>query len=102
VVAGLLPWFWYAVKDGRTMFSFYAPPALPFLILAMVYVLGAIMTPAQDTADRPDRRLIGTIVAAGYVVSVALCFAYFFPIFVGQLMTYDSWYARMWLGTRWV
>ena len=23
VAAGLLPWFWYAVPDGRTMFSFY-------------------------------------------------------------------------------
>ncbi|MGW4944479.1 dolichyl-phosphate-mannose--protein mannosyltransferase [Actinoplanes sp. NPDC004185] len=102
VVAGLLPWFWYAVKDGRTMFSFYALPALPFLILAVVYVLGAIMTPARDEAVRSDRRLIGTIVAAGYVLAVALCFAYFFPIFVGQLMTYESWYDRMWLGTRWV
>ena len=46
VAAGLLPWFWFAL-DGRTMFSFYAAPALPFLVLAVVYVLGAL--------DRPGR-----------------------------------------------
>jgi dolichyl-phosphate-mannose-protein mannosyltransferase len=103
--AGLLPWFYYAVRDGRTMFSFYALPALPFLILAVVYVLGAIMTPAGGMVtgrQRPDRQLIGTVVAATYVTLVALCFAYFHPIFVGQLIPYDDWWSRMWLGGRWV
>jgi dolichyl-phosphate-mannose-protein mannosyltransferase len=104
-VAGLLPWFYYAVKDGRTMFSFYALPALPFLILAVVYVLGAIMTPPEGIATgsgRTDRQLIGTVAAAAYVVVVALCFAYFYPIFVGQSIPYGSWAARMWLGSRWI
>ena len=87
------------------MFSFYALPALPFLILAVVYVLGAIMTPPDGMAtgrQRSDRQLIGTIVAGIYVALVALCFAYFHPIFVGQLMPYDSWSSRMWLGNRWI
>ena len=97
VVAGLLPWFYFAVADGRTMFSFYALPALPFLILAVVYVLGAIMTP------RPGRTsTAGVAVVAVYVAAVALRFAYFHPLFVGQLMTYNDWYARMWLGSRWI
>ena len=103
--AGLLPWFYYAVKDGRTMFSFYALPALPFLILAVVYVLGAIMTPpggvAQGTA-RTDRQLIGTVLAAAYVLLVAVCFAYFYPVFVGQVIPYEAWQDRMWLGGRWI
>jgi dolichyl-phosphate-mannose--protein O-mannosyl transferase len=105
VAAGLLPWFYYAVKDGRTMFSFYALPALPFLILAVVYVLGAIMTPPEGIAAgsrRTDRQLVGTVAAGVYVAVVALCFAYFFPIFVGQLISYDGWSARMWLGSRWI
>ncbi|RSM74274.1 phospholipid carrier-dependent glycosyltransferase [Actinoplanes sp. ATCC 53533] len=105
VVAGLLPWFYFAVRDGRTMFSFYVLPALPFLILAVVYVLGAIMTPPGGTAagrEGSDRQLIGTIVAGTYVVLVALCFAYFHPIFVGELIPYDSWSRRMWLGGRWI
>ncbi|MDT5043275.1 MAG: dolichyl-phosphate-mannose-protein mannosyltransferase [Actinoplanes sp.] len=105
VSGGLLPWFYYAIADGRTMFAFYVLPALPFLILAIVYVLGAIMTPPDGMvagAARTDRQLIGTIVAGVYVLVVAMCFAYFHPIFVGQTIPYDSWSARMWLGSRWI
>jgi dolichyl-phosphate-mannose--protein O-mannosyl transferase len=36
------------------------------------------------------------------VLLVALCFAYFYPIFVGQLIPYADWSARMWLGGRWI
>ncbi|WBB72930.1 phospholipid carrier-dependent glycosyltransferase [Micromonospora sp. WMMD1128] len=109
VAAGLLPWFWLAF-DGRTMFSFYAAPAVPFMVLAVVYVLGAIVTPAPvtSTAAPPsaeqvnDRRLVGGIIAGAYVLLVALCFAYFYPIFVGTVMQYADWSARMWLDGRWI
>ncbi|MBW6433093.1 phospholipid carrier-dependent glycosyltransferase [Actinoplanes hulinensis] len=104
-VAGLLPWFYFAVKDGRTMFAFYVMPALPFLILAVVYVLGAIMTPPGGMAagaNRSDRQLIGAVAVSTYVVLVALCFAYFYPVFVGTLLPYDDWSVRMWLGGRWI
>ncbi|MBB2945969.1 dolichyl-phosphate-mannose--protein O-mannosyl transferase [Actinoplanes lutulentus] len=104
-VAGLLPWFYFAVADGRTMFSFYVLPALPFLILAVVYVLGAIMTPPTGLVagpSRSDRQLVGTVVLTTFVVLVALCFAYFYPVFVGTLMPYDDWSVRMWLGSRWI
>jgi dolichyl-phosphate-mannose--protein O-mannosyl transferase len=92
------------------MFSFYTAPALPFMVLAVVYVLGAIVTPAGPTgggAVAPvdggqDRRLVGGVVAGAYVLLVALCFAYFYPIFVGKLLTYAEWSARMWLDGRWI
>jgi dolichyl-phosphate-mannose--protein O-mannosyl transferase len=100
--AGLVPWFWYEIKD-RTMFYFYALPSLPFLILAVVYVLGAIIGPAPARAGPPtDRRLFGTIFAAVYVGLVALCFAYFYPIYTAKVLTYAQWTARMWLGERWI
>ncbi|MFG1717859.1 dolichyl-phosphate-mannose--protein mannosyltransferase [Micromonospora chalcea] len=112
VAAGLLPWFWFAL-DGRTMFSFYAAPAVPFLVLAVVYVLGAITTPAPVTATTVtaappdpqqlrDRRMVGGIIAGAYVLLVALCFAYFYPIFVGRVLPYAEWSARMWLDGRWI
>jgi dolichyl-phosphate-mannose--protein O-mannosyl transferase len=133
VAAGLLPWFWYAF-DRRTMFAFYAAPALPFLILAVVYVLGAIISPARapapataPLASEPadgaavtstggpaagqdparytrglDRRMVGAIVAGAYLLLVAVCFAYFYPIYVGQPIPYAEWSARMWLGSRWI
>nr|WP_184988924.1 glycosyltransferase family 39 protein [Actinoplanes digitatis] len=105
VVAGLLPWFYFAVADGRTMFAFYVLPALPFLILAVTYALGAIMTPSTGMvtgSGRSDRQLIGTIAVGVYVLLVALCFAWFHPIFIGQLIPYEDWSSRMWLGSRWI
>jgi dolichyl-phosphate-mannose--protein O-mannosyl transferase len=110
VAAGLLPWFWFAL-DGRTMFSFYAAPALPFLVLAVVYVLGAIVSPADAGPGRAsagsedelaERRLVGGVAVGAYVLLVALCFAYFYPVFVGQLLPYAEWSARMWLDGRWI
>ncbi|TDC30286.1 phospholipid carrier-dependent glycosyltransferase [Micromonospora sp. 15K316] len=111
VAAGLLPWFWFAL-DGRTMFSFYTAPALPFMVLAVVYVLGAIVSPASARTGAArtaapgdagyDRRLVGGVIAGGYVLLVALCFAYFHPIFVGEVIRYADWSARMWLGGRWI
>ncbi|MCG5445473.1 phospholipid carrier-dependent glycosyltransferase [Micromonospora sp. NIE79] len=111
VAAGLLPWFWFAL-DGRTMFSFYAAPAVPFLVLAVVYVLGALIAPAGGDvgAVAPlvpgdpsyERRLVGSIAAGAYVLLVALCFAYFYPIFVGRVIPYSDWLSRMWLDGRWI
>ncbi|MGC5018632.1 dolichyl-phosphate-mannose--protein mannosyltransferase [Micromonospora sp. DT47] len=112
VATGLLPWFWFAL-DGRTMFSFYAAPVLPFLVLAVVYVLGAIVTPTvpdgpapadpEEAAERgADRRMVGGVIVGAYVLLVALCFAYFYPIFVGHVLPYDDWSARMWLDGRWI
>ena len=126
VAAGWLPWFWFAL-DGRTMFSFYLAPVVPFLVLAVTYVLGVIVGPAgtpapsqvpadgtaraagsgTDSTGHPkprvsDRRMIGAIVVGTYVLLVAICFAYFYPIFVGKVIPYAEWSARMWLGNRWI
>jgi dolichyl-phosphate-mannose--protein O-mannosyl transferase len=100
--AGIVPWFWYEL-DSRTMFYFYALPSLPFLVLAVVYVLGAIIGPAAPRGHPlPDRRLFGTVFAAVYIGLVAMCFAYFYPIYTGRVITYAQWTARMWLGGRWI
>ncbi|MEU5913194.1 phospholipid carrier-dependent glycosyltransferase [Micromonospora sp. NPDC047527] len=111
VAAGILPWFVLAL-DGRTMFSFYAAPVLPFLVLAVVYVLGALIAPAGGdvgemaalTPGDPgyERRLVGSVAAGAYVLLVGLCFAYFYPIFVGKVIPYSDWLARMWLDGRWI
>ncbi len=100
--AGIVPWFWNEL-DNRTMFYFYALPAEPFLVLAVVYVLGAIIgSPATGRGPAADRRLIGSVVAGVYVMLVALCFYYFYPIYTAKVITYAQWWARMFLGSRWV
>jgi dolichyl-phosphate-mannose-protein mannosyltransferase len=98
VALGLLPWFWYQYDGGRTMYVFYALPVLPFLIMAVVYVLGSIMGPPGS----PDRRQIGAVTLGVYVLIVAAFFAYFHPIYVGESIPYESWWDRMFLGRRWV
>jgi dolichyl-phosphate-mannose--protein O-mannosyl transferase len=97
--AGIVPWFFF---PDRVMFYFYALPAEPFLVLAVVYVLGAMISPARAgpaTVLGFDRRAVAVILAGGYVMLVALNFAYFYPIFSGQVIPYEAWHARMWLST---
>lgn len=151
VAAGMLPWFYFATQ-GRTMFVFYVAPVVPFLVLAVTYVLGAILgpdpamaaaaakatvgapaapppagqappsaeqaaAPAEQAAAPPeptqvddraasnaaaDRRMVGAVIVGAYVLLVAITFAYFYPVFVGKVMSYADWSARMWLGSRWI
>lgn len=96
-----LPWFYYEL-DNRTMFFFYALPMEPFLILAVVYVLGSLINPRPDGRGTDSTRTVGAVVLGVYVLLVALNFAYFYPIFTGQSIPYDDWLQRMWLGNRWI
>ncbi|HEV2089424.1 MAG TPA: hypothetical protein VGR21_14050, partial [Cryptosporangiaceae bacterium] len=93
VGAGLVPWTFY---PDRTMFLFYALPALPFLVLAVTYALGMLLGPV--TADR-DRRLLGVGLAGLYVLLVAATFAYFYPVYTGELLPYEDWHNRMWFDS---
>ncbi len=111
-LAGIVPWF-PSELDHRTMFYFYALPAEPFLVLTVAYVLGALVRAparlgraARMQAGRwlapADRRLYGAVAAGVYVLLVAACFAYFYPIYVGTTIPYADWFHRMWLGNRWI
>ena len=99
-LAGIVPWFWSQLAN-RTMFYFYALPAEPFAVLAVVYVLGAIVGPSPRTRAGSRRRIMGALIAGAYVLLVAACFAYFYPIYAGQAIALSEWWARMWLGDRW-
>jgi dolichyl-phosphate-mannose-protein mannosyltransferase len=106
-LAGIVPWFLWEFSH-RTMFYFYALPAVPFLIMAVVYLFGLIIsgpikkTPGSDRIFGFDRRLVGGVALGVYVLVIAACFAYFYPIYVGEKIEYTAWWARMWLGNRWV
>jgi dolichyl-phosphate-mannose--protein O-mannosyl transferase len=114
VAAGILPWFYYEIADNRTMFYFYALPAEPFLILAVTYVLGCLISgpgvgrfgsgKVRLSLSLPadDRRLYGTIFAGAFVILVAVCFWIYYPIYVGDSIPYQEWFRRMLLGNRWI
>ncbi len=118
--AGVLPWSLlellhsldlFGVGD-RVMFYFYALPAEPFLVLTVVYVLGAAIGPAPGAAGaRPgavtrllgwDSRAVGAVLLGAYLALVALVFAYFYPIYTGAGIPLEAWRDRMWLGNRWI
>jgi dolichyl-phosphate-mannose--protein O-mannosyl transferase len=65
--------------------------------------VAAVRSPAaRRRLDPADRRLYAAIGAGTYLVLVAFCFAYFYPIYVGNTLTYAEWFHRMWLGSRWI
>jgi len=93
VGAGFLPWLPY---PHRTMFLFYALPALPFLVLATTLALAMVL---GDRTASSDRRLAGALVVGAYVLFVAASFLFFYPVLAGHTMTYVQWHRRMWLLT---
>ncbi|WP_295688287.1 phospholipid carrier-dependent glycosyltransferase [uncultured Brevibacterium sp.] len=103
ILAGLAatwgPWFFY---QDRTIFTFYTIVMVPFVVLAVAYCLGLLWGETSGDRSRPDARLLGRRLAvAGIVAAAILVFAWFYPIYTGQLIPHDAWRARMWNPT-WV
>jgi dolichyl-phosphate-mannose--protein O-mannosyl transferase len=93
--AGWLSWFPSAFGD-RTMFMFYALPLVPFMILAIVLSLGLVIGP--ESLPGP-RRVIGAVIAGGFVLAVIVNFWYLYPVLAAKNIPYDEWHARMWLNS---
>lgn len=91
-LAGQLVW---ALWPERTMFFFYTIAYTPFLVLAVVYCLGAIMRWAARRSR--DFYLFATSGVLVFVLLVLAVSAFFLPIWVGESIPYDSWRLRMWL-----
>jgi len=79
---------WLAVS--RPLFMFYMAPVTPFLALAAV---GS----ARALAGLLPGRWSAPAVAAGAAVVALGLFAFFWPVLVGQDLSYDAWYQRMWV-----
>jgi len=90
--AGYLPWFLF---QKRTMFNFYSIAFEPFLILLLVYVLSKYLEghPIRFGPIHESYRFYTVLL---FILAVALCFFYFFPLYVGQSISYNDWLARMW------
>jgi dolichyl-phosphate-mannose--protein O-mannosyl transferase len=91
IAAGYLPWFFF---QKRTVFSFYAIVFEPFLILAIIYCAYVALLYFEN--KRNIYTILGLI---GLVIFIN--FIFFLPVFTGDVITYDSWQARMWLPS-WV
>ena len=93
--AGYLPWLF---QPDRTMFLFYALPAVPFLCLALAYCAGLVIGPSDGSVTR--RRVGGAVVAA-YTLLVVVNFFGLYPILAAEVIPYSSWHDRMWF-TTWI
>ncbi|WP_425863718.1 dolichyl-phosphate-mannose--protein mannosyltransferase [Arthrobacter sp. TWP1-1] len=89
--AGFLPWLFYPL---RTIFFFYAIAYEPFMILALVMVLGMVM---GKIGDPPWRRQQGAAVVAIFLVLVVALSAFFYPIWAAEMITETYWRQHMWL-----
>jgi len=87
LTAGYLPWFFF---QKRTVFSFYAIVFEPFLILAIIYCAYLALIRFKNS-----RNTYIFMVAIG--AAIFINFIYFLPLFTADVITYDSWQARMWL-----
>jgi dolichyl-phosphate-mannose--protein O-mannosyl transferase len=99
VVVGLLstwlPWIRY---DDRPIFSYYAISILPFTIIAITLLIGVAL--GGPTASY-QRRLWGAAVSGAFVVLVVANFAWFWPIYTGELITTPDWLRRIWFR-QWI
>ena len=90
LAAGYLPWFFF---QERTIYTFYAVAFVPWVVLAVTYVLGLVIGPPGAS---PRRRLVGTVAAGSYVVVCVVLFFFFYPVYTAQVIPYTEWASRMW------
>ena len=97
VLTAIVPWIRDDL-DGRTMFLFYALPAVPFLCLGLALVAGWLMGGPAASARRRATAAMGV---GTYVAIVVVNFAYLYPVLAAQTLPYEAWRARMWF-TSWI
>jgi dolichyl-phosphate-mannose-protein mannosyltransferase len=91
LAAGYLPWFFY---QQRTVFTFYSVAFAPYVVLGLTYALGLLLGPRDAS---PTRRLYGGVAAGCVVLLAVLAFAFFYPVWAAQRISYQDWNDRMWL-----
>ncbi len=94
-LTAIVPWIRDDL-DSRTMFLFYALPAVPFLCLGLALVAGWALGGAGASLRRRRTAAIGIGV---YVSLVILNFAYLYPVLAAQTLPYASWRSRMWFSS---
>lgn len=95
LAGGYLPWFGL---EERTIYSFYTVAFQPWVILAVVFVLGLAL--GKDTDSR-RRREVGLYVVGAYCLLTLALFAFFWPIYTAQVIPQGQWSLRMWFPS-WV
>jgi dolichyl-phosphate-mannose--protein O-mannosyl transferase len=91
VADGYLPWMLY---PERTTFFFYTIVITPFLVLALVSVLGAVLGRPSDT---PERRRLGAALVVTIVTVLVLLSAFFLPLWTATPIPLEFLRLHYWL-----
>ena len=97
VASAIVPWVRDDL-DGRTMFLFYALPAVPFMCLGLALVAGAALGGPGVSVGRRRAAALGV---GAYLSVVVVDFAWLYPLLAAQTIPYDDWRARL-LFTSWI
>jgi dolichyl-phosphate-mannose--protein O-mannosyl transferase len=95
LAGGYLPWFFL---EERTIYSFYTVAFEPWVVLAVVFVLGLVLGRRTDPERRRRR---GLYVVGAYCLLTLAIFAFFWPIYTAQVIPQSQWSLRMWFPS-WV
>jgi dolichyl-phosphate-mannose-protein mannosyltransferase len=90
MAAGWLPWFW---NLKRTTFTTYAIIFLPYIVIALVIALAAVIGPPAASAVR---RTWGAALAGSWVLVVLVISYILYPIWTAELITRAHWADLMW------
>ncbi len=96
-LTGIGPWVREDL-DGRTMFLFYALPAVPFMCLGLALVAGWAM---GGPGALPSRRRAAALGVGAFAALVVVNFAWLYPLLAAQTLPYDVWRERIWF-TSWI
>ena len=97
VIAYFLQWLPW-IGSPRIAFEYHFYPNLAIIVLCNAIVLQKLWNWVPQGARTPfvPRLSVGIFLAV-----VAWAFVFFYPVLVGQHVTWDAWHARMWIG-RWI
>jgi dolichyl-phosphate-mannose--protein O-mannosyl transferase len=98
VLAYLFQWLPWA-RSPRITFAYHFYVDIPLIVLCNVIVLQRIWN-WQYTESWA--RLAARVAVGAYCAAVVLAFIWFYPILAGTPVPWNSWNARMWLGSHWV
>lgn len=91
LAAGYLPWLGYL---NRTVFQFYSIAFEPFMLLALVFVIGLVLGRRDDQQWRRQRGIAIVAIFLGFVLLIS---AFFFPIWSGVPVTPTFRQLHFWL-----
>jgi dolichyl-phosphate-mannose--protein O-mannosyl transferase len=98
IIMFLASWAPWLLFQERTVFSFYAIVMLPYMALALASACGQLIGPVVTSGNLRAKR---TFIVGLFVTSVVALSAFFYPLWVGEMIPKWYWQIHMWFGS-WV